>query len=63
VWVVVYEHKHGVDAWPTATKPTIEQVKEQMRAEGSWDDDDEDDERNNIEIRGPWTFKHGDWFV
>jgi hypothetical protein len=56
IWVVVYEHKHGVDAWPVNEEPSIEGVKEGLRKEGSWEDEDETDHRNSIEIRGPWVF-------
>jgi hypothetical protein len=59
VWVVIFEHKHGVDAWPTLHCPTIEEVKEGLRKEGSWDDDDDKDDRNYIEVRGPWEARGG----
>lgn len=51
IWVVVYEHRHGCDAWPVVgdETPTIEDVKRQC--------DFEDGEY--IEIRGPWTVGDG----
>ena len=63
VWVVIFEHKHGVDAWPTLQEPAVEKVIEDLREEGSWGPEDDDldrIQRSSIEIRGPWTIKEGD---
>jgi hypothetical protein len=63
VWVVIFEHKHGVDSWPTTKEPTVEGVKEELRREGSWTEEDDDQDRiqrSHIEIRGPWDLEGED---
>ncbi len=49
VYIVIYEHRHGVDAWPifSLTKPSEEEVIATM---AEW----EPDRGETIEIRGPW---------
>ena len=56
VWVVIYHHKHGVDAWPIAMnkEPTEDEVIKILRKEGSWEDEDDDREDTYVEVRGPW---------
>lgn len=56
IWIVIYEHKHGVDAWPVSEEPDVDGVKAKLREEGSWEDEDDTDYRSRIEIRGPWVF-------
>lgn len=49
VWIVIYEHRHGVDAWPVFSEeqPTDEEVIAGL-------DDWEPEKGETIEIRGPW---------
>jgi hypothetical protein len=48
-WIVIYEHRHGVDAWPIFSdrRPTDEEVIAKL-------DDWEPDKGETFEIRGPW---------
>jgi hypothetical protein len=48
-WVVVYEHRHGVDAWPVfaAEEPSEEELIASL-------DEWEPDRGETIEVVGPW---------
>jgi hypothetical protein len=49
IWVVVYEHRHGVDAWPVVAveEPSEEDVVASLE---EW----EPDRGETIEVVGPW---------
>ena len=55
VWVVIYHHKHGTDAWPVTCEMSEEEVIKHLREEGEWCEEDDKDELTFIEIRGPWS--------
>ena len=53
IWVIIYAHKHGVDAWPLIqneedSDPTEEQI---IASLDSWEGDAGEE---HIEILGPW---------
>ena len=52
IWVVIYEHRHGVDAWPVLSKeqPTEDEVIAGLE---EW----EPDRGETIEVRGPWPIE------
>ena len=54
LYVIIFVHKHGADAWPRfdTKKPKVEKIIKELRARGEWDEDD-DDRGSHIEIRGP----------
>lgn len=56
LYVIIFTHKHGVDAWPRfdAERPGEEKIIKELRARGEWDEDD-DDRGSTIEIRGPFS--------
>jgi len=49
IWVVVYTHRHGVDAWPlvSAERPSEDEVIATLE---EW----EPDRDETIEVVGPW---------
>lgn len=51
IWVVVYEHRHGVDAWPVVAmeEPSEEELIASLE---EW----EPDRGETIEVVGPWDF-------
>jgi hypothetical protein len=52
VWIVIYEHRYGVDAWPMFAKdmPTEEEVIADLH---DW----EPDKGEIVEVLGPWDFQ------
>ena len=53
IWVVIYAHKHGVDAWPIIqNEEDPEPTEEQIIA--TLDDWEGESEEEHIEILGPW---------
>tara|TARA_B100000497_G_scaffold125753_1_gene162930 strand:- start:1858 stop:2106 length:249 start_codon:yes stop_codon:yes gene_type:complete len=51
IWIVIYSHKHGVDAWPVIQNeedpaPTEEQI---IASLDTWEGEEE-----QLEILGPW---------
>ena len=63
VWVVLYVHKHGADAWPIFEDLTEEQVIDGLRRDGSWDNDEEGsvnyEKGYYVEVRGPFQIPRG----
>ena len=61
LYVIIYTHKHGTDAWAhfAANKPTEEEIIEELRGNGEWDEGD-DDRGSTIEIRGTFENPHAD---
>lgn len=51
IWIVIYEHRHGVDAWPILSleEPTEDEVVASL--------DEWDSERESLEVRGPWPIE------
>lgn len=59
LYIILYTHKHGTDAWPRwdTAEPGADKVIEELRANDEWDEDD--DERGScIEVRGPFDNPH-----
>jgi len=54
LWIIIYTHRHGVDAWPEMSKeiPDLEKVAKEL-------DDFEPDREEYLEVRGPWTMCAG----
>ena len=54
LWIIIYSHRHGVDAWPVISKesPDLEKVADDMQG---WEPDREE----YLEVRGPWTMREG----
>ena len=52
-YVIVYSHKHGVDAWPLIQNPDEEPPTEEaiVKTIEDWKGEDEEE---YIEILGPW---------
>ena len=57
IWIVLYSHKHGIDTWPIFKPATTEEVIDTLRKDGSWDEDEDQDELSYVEVRGPWTIR------
>ncbi len=55
LYVIIFTHKHGTDAWPRYEDemPGEGKIIEELRARGEWDEDD-DFRASSIEIRGPF---------
>jgi hypothetical protein len=49
VWIVIYEHRHGIDVFPWNRCPTEEEVISTL-------EDWEPDRDETIDIRGPYDF-------
>lgn len=56
VWVIVFEHEHGVDAWPVFQPTTIEQARDQVLKETGEEPQYLDREDVHVEVRGPWVW-------
>jgi len=56
LFIVTYHHKHGFDTWPVFAdeRPTDDEIIENLRREGSWDDDDDDRFDTYIDVTGPF---------
>jgi len=56
LYVVVYSHRHGIDAWPTfrTEAPGSDEIIEELRAADTWDERDDQDEMTYIEVLGPF---------
>lgn len=54
IWVVIYEHRYGVDAWPISSveEPDVDEVIKGLKESEYTDFEPERGE--TIEIRGPW---------
>lgn len=55
LYVIIFTHKHGTDAWPrfSAKEPSEEEIIDELRKGGEWDEDD-DDRGSYVEVRGPF---------
>ena len=55
LYIVIFTHKHGTDAWPRfdTKEPTEAKIIKELRKSGEWDEDD-DDRGSCIEVRGPF---------
>ena len=56
LYVIVYNHRHGIDAWPTyrTEAPSSDDIIEELKASDEWDERDESDELTYVEVRGPF---------
>ena len=61
LYVVIYTHRHGVDAWPRfdTEEPSVDTIIEELRKNGEWDEREEEGE-GFIEVRGPYDNPHED---
>lgn len=57
VWVALYFHKHGVDAWPFFEEQTESQLIAQLKENGEWNEEDDEKYDTYVEIRGPWPLQ------
>lgn len=57
LYIVIYNHRHGVDAWPIYRDemPSSDDIIEELKASDEWDERDEADELAYVEVRGPFS--------
>jgi len=55
IYIVVFSHKHGVDAWPSfqSNRPIEGDIITDLRKGEMWDESD--DEHSCIDIFGPFS--------
>lgn len=53
-YIVVYNHRHGLDVWPEFREVSEEEIIEELKAADTWDERDEADELTYVEVRGPF---------
>lgn len=58
-WVVIYHHRHGVDAWPVFRKKRKPTEKQIIKTLADWEGDTREDEW--LEIRGPFEILEELW--
>jgi hypothetical protein len=54
-WIVLYNHSHGCDVWPEFGDVGEDDIIEKMRADGDWDEEEDNDEMTYVEMRGPFS--------
>ena len=49
IWIVIYHHRHGVDAWPvvSAERPDLDTIESGL-------DDFEEEQEEFLELLGPY---------
>jgi len=56
LFIIVYNHRHGLDVWPTyrTEAPSSDDIIDELRTAEEWDERDESDELTYVEVRGPF---------
>ena len=58
LYIVVWNHKYGADAWPVFadSQPPIGEIEQGLRDSGDWTESDDDRPDTYLDVYGPFNF-------